>query len=280
MTNVSLEFVRHDSSPAAGLGETGTAETVEALRARIEALEAMNQAKDLFLGRMLHDIRNPLGGIIGFAATLLMRLPGPLNAAQERQINTIETCAKDLLDQLNRLPLALRIETGTIAAQAGTMSWRAVAEEVEREWRERAEAKGLAFEIAVPDDDLTLRTDPWIVGEIVSRLVANAVAYTERGGITVAGDRPPEAPGGIRIEIRDTGAGLSPENQGKLFQPFTQLVAAPGRHRQGPGHGLYQARRLAGLIGGHVSCASVLGQGSVFTLTLPEGAPNGADSGD
>ncbi|SMH46608.1 PAS domain-containing sensor histidine kinase [Azospirillum agricola] len=255
-------------------------ETIQALRTRVKVFDALNQAKDRFLGRLLHDIRTPVGGITGFAATLLMRLPGPLTADQERQIGIIETCAQELLTQINGLPDALRIETGTIEPRLCRVSCRAVVQEVAREWRDAARSKGLTFETAIPDGEVVLRTDPRILEMILSRLVANAVLHTERGGVSVSCDRPAAGQREVAIRIADTGPGLSAEDQGKLFQPFTQLVSTAPRTRRGPGLGLYQARRLAGLVDGRVLCDSALGRGSVFSLVLPFGGDHGAHPGD
>lgn len=252
---------------------------VQALQAKIEAFDAVNRGKDRFLSQTLHDFRTSLGGVIGFAGTLLMRLAGPLTADQERQLNTIEVCAKDLLSQLDRLPDALRIETGTIDAVIGEVSCRAVIEKLAPDWRERAAAKGLTFDVAIVGGDVALRTDPWILGQILARLVDNAVTYTLRGGVVVACDPVAGMADQVRIEVRDTGVGLSAEDQDKLFRPFTLLASSAGR-KHGPGHGLHQAQKLAGLIGGRVSCLSAPGQGSVFTLTVAGGGGNGANSGD
>ena len=245
------------------------------LREKIATLEQSKQAKDHFLASISHELRTPLNAIIGFAGTLLMRLPGPLTAAQEKQLRIIETSAKHLLSLINDVLDLAKIEAGKMKPQAERFTCQEAIREVAETLRPLAERRKLGFDLELPPDDIVVETDRRALVQILINLANNAIKFTLQGGVSI-GLAQREDNGATMIDIRvsDTGIGIKPEDQAKLFQAFTQLDAAANRAVEGTGLGLYLCRKLASLIGGHIAVRSEYGSGSVFTLSFPAKSPN------
>jgi protein-histidine pros-kinase len=239
----------------------------------VELANAM-QAKDRFLASMSHELRTPLNAIIGFTGTLLMKLPGPLNADQEKQLRTVQTGAKHLLALINDLLDLAKIEAGKVELSLVPTDCQEVIEEVAASLRQHAESKGLEFTVTVPLG-LTLRTDRRALSQIVINLTNNAIKFTERGSVRIRAERREE--GGSRaleisvdISVEDTGLGIRPEDQAKLFAAFSQVDARTRQSQEGTGLGLHLSQRLAEALGGRIELRSEYGKGSTFTLVLPE----------
>ncbi len=234
-------------------------------------LENANFAKDRFLASMSHELRTPLNAIIGFTGTLLMKLPGPLTADQDKQLNTIQSSAKHLLSLINDLLDLAKIESGKVELIYEPVVCQSVVEEVAAALRPSAAAKGLSFEVIAIKDDLVVQTDRRALSQIIINLTNNAIKFTEKGKVRLELNQ--EQDDGHRLtEIRvvDTGVGIRPEDQAKLFQAFEQLDATGGRRHEGTGRGLHLSQKLAGLLGGHIIFQSEHGRGSTFTLVIPE----------
>jgi protein-histidine pros-kinase len=243
-----------------------------ALEAANQALEQANRAKDRFLASMSHELRTPLNAIIGFTGTLLMRLPGPLTADQEKQLRTIQTSAKHLLSLISDLLDLAKIESGTVQLNREPVVCQELIQEIAASLRPLAEAKALALEIALPDQAISVQADRRALSQILINLVSNAIKFTEQG--TVRLDlRQYHEDGQRRTEISviDTGIGLHPEDQAKLFQAFTQVDVTHTRRQDGTGLGLHLSQKLAGLLGGRIVVQSEYGRGSTFTLVILEG---------
>jgi len=237
-------------------------------------LKSANAAKDRFLASMSHELRTPLNAIIGFTGILLMRLPGPLTAAQEKQLKTVQSSAHHLLALINDLLDVAKIEAGKIELMLEDVECREVVEEIATALRPEADRKGLALDLELPADALVLRTDRRALRQIVLNLAGNAVKFTELGGVRIAlGARERERARWVEIAVSDTGPGIRPEDQPRLFEPFQQFDAARVRGREGTGLGLHLSQKLAGLLGGEVTLTSRLGEGSEFRLALPETRP-------
>src|SRR6185312_2561994 len=173
-------------------------------------LEAAADAKNRFLANMSHELRTPLNAIIGFTGTMLMRLPGPLTAAQEKQLTTIQGSARHLLSLINDLLDVAKIESGKHELRLAPVSCAEVLDEVAASLRPLAEKKGVAFEVAAAGD-LVVRTDRRALSQIVINLVSNAIKYTDAGTVSIRLERHrtgAEALGAI--EIADTGTGIRP----------------------------------------------------------------------
>jgi PAS domain S-box-containing protein len=243
----------------------------QTLREKNIELEKASRAKDHFLATMSHELRTPLNAIIGFTGTLLMRLPGPLTADQEKQLRTVQTSARHLLSLINDLLDLAKIESGKVELHPEPVVCQGVVQEVATALRQLAEVKGLHFETRVPPDELLVRADRRALSQILINLVTNAIKFTETGGVTLVVVRR-EAAGEVTIEfiVSDTGIGIRSEDQEKLFKAFTQVDASVKR-REGTGLGLHLSGRLAELLGGKIAFQSEFGHGSTFTLHLVGG---------
>ena len=239
----------------------------------VELANAM-QAKDRFLASMSHELRTPLNAIIGFTGTLLMKLPGPLNADQEKQLRTVQTGAKHLLALINDLLDLAKIESGKVDLKLVPTDCREVIDEVAASLRQHAESKGLEFTVTVPLG-LTVRTDRRALSQIVINLTNNAIKFTERGSVRLKAERREESGSrtleiNVEISVADTGLGIRPEDQAKLFTAFSQVTSRTGQAQEGTGLGLHLSQKLAEALGGRIVLKSEYGRGSTFTLVLPE----------
>ncbi|MBL8057488.1 MAG: PAS domain S-box protein [Anaerolineales bacterium] len=244
----------------------------QALQEKNEELGRAIRAKDHFLAAMSHELRTPLNAVIGFTGTLLLKLPGPLTAAQEHQLRTIQSNARHLLSLINDLLDLAKIESGRVELYPESLVCQAVLEEVAAALRPLAEAKGLRFEVTAPAEPLRLQADRRALSQILINLINNAIKFTEQGAVRLRAARHQTA-GQWRIElsVSDTGPGVAPEDHARLFQAFTQLAAEPSRRQEGTGLGLHLSQRLAALMGAQIRLESEPGRGSTFTLIIPEG---------
>lgn len=247
----------------------------QALQQKNRELEDANRAKDRFLANMSHEFRTPLTGIIGFTGTLLMRLPGDLTAAQEKQLRTVQSNAKQLLSLINDLLNLAKIESGKIELNLEDVDCKKILQDVAASLGPLAAAKGLAFDVIAPPRDVVVTTSHRAVWQIITNLTANAVKFTTSGGISLE-LRSIVADDGRRTEIAvsDTGIGIRAEDHDKLFQAFSRIENPGSRHEEGTGLGLCICEKLAHLIGGKLTFVSDYRQGSTFTLVLPHGADN------
>ena len=234
-------------------------------------LENANFAKDRFLASMSHELRTPLNAIIGFTGTLLMKLPGPLTADQQKQLTTIQTSARHLLSLINDLLDLAKIESGKVELKLESVVCQNVIEEVVTTLRPLVEAKGLQFKLKSPAEEIALQTDRRALSQIILNLSNNAIKFTERGEICLELARHRENGRAlVEISVIDTGIGIRPEDQVRLFEAFEQVGPAVSRRHEGTGLGLHLSQKLAGLLGGWITFSSEYGKGSTFTLVLTE----------
>ncbi|MGA0609710.1 PAS domain S-box protein [Caldimonas sp. KR1-144] len=243
----------------------------QALQDKNIELERANRAKDRFLATMSHELRTPLNAIIGFTGLMLMKLPGPLTAEQEKQLGMVQSSAKHLLSLINDLLDVAKIDSGTVEMQLAELNPQPLVEEVVATLRPAAEDKGLRLDLRLPPHPLVLRTDRRALQQILINLTNNAIKFTERGAVslTVARRDAPARPT-IEFAVVDTGMGISEQDQSRLFQPFSQVGSGAARGpREGTGLGLYLCSKLAELLGGRLELTSEVGRGSRFSLHLP-----------
>jgi PAS domain S-box-containing protein len=233
-------------------------------------LENASLAKDRFLASMSHELRTPLNAIIGFTGTLLLRLPGPLTVDQEKQLRTIQTSSRHLLSLINDLLDLAKIESGKVELNMEILNCQSIIEDVASTLRTLAEGKSLKFEVSVPDHDLVIRTDRRSLTQILINLTNNAIKFTDKGSVRIElRGRRDNGNTLAEITIVDTGIGIRPEDQSKLFQAFMQVDSSSTRPYEGTGLGLHVSQKLASMIGGRVSFESEYGQGSRFTISVP-----------
>jgi PAS domain S-box-containing protein len=232
-------------------------------------LAAANQAKDRFLASMSHELRTPLNAIIGFTGTLLMKLPGPLTDDQHKQLRTVQTSARHLLALINDLLDVAKIEAGKVELTLEPVDCCAVLEEVVATLRLHAEAKGLQLAADLPALPVVWLTDRRALNQIVINLTGNAVKFTETGRVDLRLiQRQHEGVDQLVITVRDTGVGIPPEDQPKLFGAFSRAGSLRPRASEGTGLGLHLSQKFAELLGGHIAFVSEAGKGSTFTLLL------------
>jgi PAS domain S-box-containing protein len=244
----------------------------KALQEKNLELANANQAKDRFLASMSHELRTPLNAIIGFTGTLLMRLPGPLTEEQEKQLRTVQRSSRHLLALINDLLDVARIEAGKFELLLDAVDCRAVVDEVAATLRPQADAKGLVFEVSHASPLSPLRSDQRALTQIVINLTSNAIKFTDHGTVRIAlsQDQEPGQTVVTRISVEDTGVGMTPEEQAKLFGAFSRVHTGTSRTIEGTGLGLHLSQKLAVLLGGEILVDSEKGRGSRFTLALRE----------
>lgn len=245
----------------------------QALRDKNLELENAALVKDRFLASMSHELRTPLNAIIGFTGTLLMKLPGPLNAEQDKQLRIVQTGARHLLSLINDLLDVAKLGSNKVTLNLERVDCRAVVEEVTATLGPEAERKMLAFDAELPPGDVPLHTDRRALSQILINLVGNAIKFTQQGGVQVTlVDETSHADGRrvVMVRVRDTGPGIPADEQSRLFEAFSRVESADRRHHEGTGLGLHLSRKLAEALGGRIHFESTEGQGSTFTLEIPE----------
>ncbi len=228
-----------------------------------------NAAKTRFLGHMSHELRTPLNGILGFAELLERDAPRP---DQRDALGMIRESGKHLLHIINDLLDIAELETGRLSLETQTFRLPPILAHVALILGPRAQQKRLALHIpaaAAPDEEIV--GDPGRLEQILLKLVGNAIKFTEQGSVELAIQSIPgdAATLRLRIEVRDTGTGMSLAAQSQLFQAFRQGDASLARRHGGTGLGLVIGKQLVELMGGELGVVSHEGIGSTFWLEIP-----------
>ena len=236
--------------------------------AQREAVEA-NQAKSAFLAMMSHELRTPMNGVLGMAHALKQTR---LDDRQAGQVEMLIRSGDGLMAILNDILDVSKIEAGKLELEAIAFDLGDVGARVIDLWRETASAKGvdISYELA-PGAPRWLSGDPNRIRQIMLNLVSNALKFTQAGEVRLS-VRPVIAQGEdtarFEIAVSDTGIGITPEQQARLFQSFAQADAATTRKFGGTGLGLAICRQLTDLMGGEIAVESEPERGSVFRVTL------------
>ena len=243
-------------------------QTLRLRRARTAA-ECASRAKSAFLANMSHEIRTPMNGVLGMADLLRQT---PLSAEQRELATTIRESGEALLELLNEILDLAKVEAGKLELRLAPVSLSAQLQEVERLFRARAVEKGIDLRLrALPQGPLLVSADELRLRQILVNLVSNAVKFTDHGEVHIGLEI--EARGQehlvAHVTVTDTGIGISPADQARLFEVFTQGEDNVASRRGGSGLGLAISRRLAELMGGNVTLTSQEGEGSTFTLSVP-----------
>ena len=241
----------------------------EELARLYEKTKELDRLKSQFFASVSHELRTPLNAILGFTGTLLMRLPGPLTAKQEKQLKIVEDSGRHLLSLINDLLDLARIESGKIRPIMETVMAKNSASDAINSLHHVAEKKGLKLIIEAPNDDIVFHTDRRALHQILINLLNNAIKFAPQGTVCVKLSRSGHnGTSEVNFAVIDTGPGISPENQKKLFDAF-QRVGDTQSQIEGTGLGLYLSQKFADILGGKISLTSEPGHGSCFILTLP-----------
>lgn len=241
-----------------------------AARAATQRAQAASTAKSDFLATMSHEIRTPLNSILGFT-DLVADDPG-LSAESRRRLELVGRAGRSLADLVGDLLDFAKVEAGRLELVISPVAPAALLRDACAIVAPTAEAKGLSLTLEVVgegagDPEAFVALDEARLRQVLLNLLANAVKFTAEGGVTarlVAGP----SPGALRFEVRDTGIGIAPEVQGRLFQRFSQADGSISRSYGGTGLGLAISRALVGQMGGDIGVVSALGEGALFWITL------------
>ncbi len=229
-------------------------------------LETTSRHKSEFLANMSHELRTPLNAIIGFSQVLRERMVGDLNEKQEEYLDDVVSSGNHLLSLINDVLDLSKVEAGQVELEIAPFSLREALERGVVMVRERARNDGVQVILAADPQVDIVEGDERRIRQVIFNLLSNAVKFTPAGGsVDVASS---SLDGEVRVSVVDTGAGIAPEDQERIFGEFQQTDLGTAQ-REGTGLGLALSKRLIELHGGRIWVESELGKGSTFTFALP-----------
>ena len=231
-----------------------------------EAAETADRLKSAFLATMSHELRTPLNSIIGFTGILIQGLAGPVNEEQTKQLGMVRRSASHLLSLINDILDISKIEAEQLTLAMAPFDIRQSIHKAMNIVTPLADAKALPIQATVADEVSSFTGDQKRVEQIMINLLSNAIKFTEKGRVSLS---CMIENGCLLLSVSDTGIGIRPEDQEKVFRPFQQVDTGLTRKYEGTGLGLPIVKKLAQQMGGEITVRSELDVGSVFTVALP-----------
>ncbi|GIZ13149.1 response regulator [Pseudomonas sp. NCCP-436] len=239
------------------------------LEERAEELQRASRYKSEFLANMSHELRTPLNSSLILAKLLAENAKGNLDEEQVRFAESIYSAGNDLLNLINDILDIAKVEAGKLEVRPERMPLNSLLESLRDVFGPQARERGLGLQIVAQDKlPAVLFTDRQRAEQILRNLLSNALKFTERGSVTLSVSRHDEHR--LAFAVTDTGIGIAADQQEVIFEAFRQADGTSNRRFGGTGLGLSISQDLAGLLGGAITVSSVPGEGSTFTLLLPE----------
>jgi signal transduction histidine kinase len=233
-------------------------------------LRELSEMKEEFLALTTHDLRSPLTVISGVISFFTSGRLGELTPEQKNMVAMMERNAQSLIELVNDLLDASKLESGTMRLELASIDLRSLVNELRETMEPLAREKSLKMEVELPANLPPVEADRAKLRRVLVNLVSNAIKFTSRGGrITVRGARED---GQVRISVSDTGVGIAPDDVKRLFDKYEQARSRATRGEKGTGLGLYITKQLVELHGGEIKVESELGKGSTFSFAIPAAA--------
>ncbi len=249
--------------------ESRVAERTRALTLKNAELGRALQHKDEFLASMSHELRTPLSAVLGLAEAMLEELAGPINELQRSWLKDVASSGKHLLGLINDILDLARIESGRLELALQRVAPSEVAQSAVKIVTGAAMARGVRVVTDLPRDLPLLTTDPRYLRQVLLNLLGNAVKFTPPQGTVTVTVRPTEHGNGVKFSVSDTGIGIPADRLADIFQPFVQVDGGIDRQSGGSGLGLALVARMTERLAGSVQVESKVGEGSVFSVTVP-----------
>jgi len=235
---------------------------------RADFLQRASELKSHFLSNMSHEFRTPLNSISALSQILLDRLDGDLSPEQEKQVRFIRNSAQDLSDLVNDLLDLAKVEAGKVTIRPAQFDVSTLFSALRGMLRPLlAHNSSVKLVLDDPEENIQIYSDEAKVSQILRNFISNALKFTERGEVRVSVSRGRD--GFISFSVADTGIGIRPEDQERIFREWTQVEGKLQKVAKGSGLGLPLSRKLAQLLGGNVHVTSEVGIGSTFTVDIP-----------
>jgi signal transduction histidine kinase len=233
---------------------------------RAEELRRLSEVKTRFLSDVSHELRTPLSSMVNLSRILLSHVDGPLSFEQAKQVGLIQRSAEWLTEMVSDLLDIAKIEAGKVDLRPDEFSVAALFAALRGMFRPLATNERVALVFEDPDEPIALYTDEQRLGQVLRNFVSNALKFTTEGEVRITAAAEGDM---VRFTVADTGIGIAPADQQRIFEDFAQVDGPIQRRVRGTGLGLPLTRKLAALLGGSVMLQSEPGVGSRFSLVVP-----------